>query len=59
MPSDAKSLTGVVAGLVDGHFFAVDRGAALVWSIALAPKVRSESYVNERSDGARSRLPVC
>ena len=30
---------------MDGHFFAVDRGAALVWSIALTPKVHQLAHL--------------
>ena len=39
----ASRLRGLVAGVTDGHFYVADRGAAVVWSLTIAPKVHCGS----------------
>ena len=38
-PIGAKSLTSIAAGTTDGRFYVADRGASVVWSLAVPLQV--------------------
>ena len=63
-PFGAKSLTSIAAGTTDGRFYVADRGASVVWSLAVPLQVSAANrrYIGKGGSLARAvpmaRMPT-